>query len=73
LIDKYYIARLILRKNRKRIETLFFQLNDQFMIRRNYAKSFTGFASRILAKITALTTIQSINPCEENHINNLKN
>jgi len=28
------------RKTRKRIETLFSQLCDQFLIRRNYAKSF---------------------------------
>ncbi|NAW50465.1 transposase, partial [Elizabethkingia argentiflava] len=33
----------IFRKSRKRIETLFSQLCDQFMIRRNYAKSFDGF------------------------------
>ncbi len=32
-----------LRKSRKRIEMLFSQLCDQFMIRRNYAKSFDGF------------------------------
>jgi len=30
----------VFRKSRKRIETLFSQLCDQFMIRRNYAKSF---------------------------------
>ena len=50
----------IFRKSRKRIETLFSQLCDQFMIRRNYAKSFEGFKTRILSKITALTTIQYI-------------
>src|SRR5690606_20014841 len=33
----------IFRKSRKRIETLFSQLCDQFMIRRNYAKTFDGF------------------------------
>ena len=38
----------IFRKSRKRIETLFSQLCDQFMIRRNYAKSFDGFKNRIL-------------------------
>ncbi|NAW50038.1 transposase, partial [Elizabethkingia argentiflava] len=42
------------RKPRKRIETLFSQLCDQFMIRRNYAKSFDGFKNRILSKIMAL-------------------
>jgi len=51
----------ILKKIRKRIETVFSQLGDQFMIQRNYAKSFTGFKSRILAKITAFTTLQFLN------------
>jgi hypothetical protein len=36
----------IFRKSRKRIETLFSQLCDQFMIRRNYAESFQGFRVR---------------------------
>jgi hypothetical protein len=44
-----------LSKARKRIETLFSQFCDQLMIRRNYAKSFDGFSTRILSKITALT------------------
>ena len=51
----------IFRKKRKRIETLFSQLCYQFMIRRNYAKSFEGFKTRVLSKITALTVIQYIN------------
>ena len=50
----------IFRKKRKRIETLFSQLCDQFMIRRNYAKTFEGFKTRILSKITAVTIIQYI-------------
>ena len=63
----------IFRKKRKRIETLFSQLCDQFMIRRNYAKSFQGFKTRILAKITALTTIQYINKFVfDRNINNIK-
>ena len=63
----------IFRKSRKRIETLFSQLCDQFMIRRNYAKSFEGFKTRILAKITALTTIQYINRfIFGRNINNIK-
>ena len=63
----------IFRKKRKRIETLFSQLCDQFMIRRNYAKSFQGFKARILTKITALTTIQYINKFVFNrNINNIK-
>ncbi len=31
------------------------------MIQRNYAKSFTGFKSRILAKITGFTILQFLN------------
>lgn len=63
----------IFRKTRKRIETLFSQLCDQFMIRRNYAKSFDGFKTRILSKITTLTLIQYINKFHFNRpINNLK-
>lgn len=63
----------IFRKKRKRIETLFSQLCDQFMIRRNYAKTFDGFKTRVLAKITALTTIQYINKFVFNrNINNIK-
>ena len=50
-----------IRKARKRIETLFSQLCDQFMIRRNYAKSFHGLKTRVLSKITALTVLQYIN------------
>ena len=61
------------RKKRKRIETLFSQLCDQFKIRNNYAKSFSGFKTRILSKITALTVIQYINKVIFNrNINNLK-
>ena len=61
------------KKYRKRIETLFSQLCDQFMIRRNYAKTFEGFKTRILAKITALTVVQYINKTYFNrNINNLK-
>ena len=62
----------VIRKYRKRIETLFSQLCDQFMIRRNYAKSFLGFKTRILSKILTLTIIQTINRNQNRNINNLK-
>ncbi|MET3113326.1 hypothetical protein AAKU52_001048 [Pedobacter sp. CG_S7] len=63
----------IFKKSRKRIETLFSQLCDQFMIRRNYAKTFIGFKNRILTKITALTTIQYLNKFVfGRNINNIK-
>jgi len=57
---------------RKRIETLFSQLCDQFMIRRNYAKTFTGFARRLTTKIAALTFIQWDNVRSGNKMNNVK-
>ncbi|HHL31472.1 MAG TPA: IS982 family transposase, partial [Oceanospirillales bacterium] len=47
-------------------------LCDQFMTRINYAKTFEGFKSRILSKMTALTVIQFINHSENRNINNLK-
>ena len=48
-------------KARKRIETLFSQLCDQFMIIRNYANDTDGLFARILGKISALTILQYIN------------
>jgi len=63
----------VFRKFRKRIETLFSQLCDHFMIRRNYAKTFNGFKTRILSKITSLTIIQYINKfIFDRKTNNLK-
>lgn len=50
-----------LSRYRKRIETVFAQLCDQFMIQRNYAKSFMGFKTRIIAKIAGLTVLQFLN------------
>jgi len=44
--SRFYLSR----KRRKRIETLFSHLCDQFMICRNYAKSFHGFKTRIIIK-----------------------
>jgi hypothetical protein len=62
----------VLRKARKRIETLFSQLCDQFMIRRNYAKSFQGLSTRILSKLTTLTLIQWLNFRNGNQLNKIK-
>ena len=43
------------------------------MIKRNYAKTFEGFKTRILAKITALTLVQFINKfIFDRPINNIK-
>ncbi|MCQ2267887.1 MAG: hypothetical protein MJZ83_03320 [Bacteroidaceae bacterium] len=45
--------------------TVFSQLNDQFMLLRNYAKHQEGLFTRIINKISAFTVLQYIN-----HINN---
>ena len=63
----------LFKKKRKVIETLFSQLCDQFMIKRNYAKTFEGFKTRIISKIMATTVIQYINKfIFDRNINNLK-
>lgn len=70
----------VFRRSRKRIDhevapkaNTFFQLCDQFRIRQNFAKSFNGFKTRILSKITALTLIQYLNKFVFNRpINKLK-
>lgn len=62
----------VFRKARKRIETLFSQLCDQFMVRRNDAKSFQGLSARIISKVAALTMIRCFNQRNGNHLNNLK-
>ena len=49
------------KKVRKRIETVFSQLDGQFMLGRNYAKDIEGLFTRVLAKISALTVLQYIN------------
>lgn len=46
---------------RKRIETIFSQLNDQFLMIRNYAKQPQGLFTRVTAKVAALTVLQYVN------------
>jgi len=62
----------IFMKSRKRIETLFSQLCDQLMLKRNYAKTTKGLSVRILCKITAVTLLQYINYQNEKPLNHLK-
>jgi hypothetical protein len=63
----------IFKKGRKRIETLFSQMCDQFRIRNNYAKTFIGFKTRVLSKIMAITMIQHLNKFVFNRpVNKLK-
>lgn len=63
---------IIFKKVRKRIETLFAQLCDQFMLKRNYAKTLLGLSVRILSKITAVTLLQFINLKNDKPLNHLK-
>jgi len=39
----------------------FSQLCDQFMMQRNYARSFSGFKLGVLAKMVGLTVLQFLN------------
>jgi hypothetical protein len=63
---------VIFKRVRKRIETLFAQLCDQLMLKRNYAKSRAGLAIRLLCKITAVTMLQYINYSNNKPLNHLK-
>jgi hypothetical protein len=58
---KYVKQPVIFRKTRKRIETIFSQLCDFLSVQQNYAKTFEGLMTRILAKITSFTLIQFLN------------
>ena len=62
----------VFRRFRKRIETLFAQLCDQFMLKRNYAKTIAGLSVRILTKFTAVTCLQYINTNNNKPLNHLK-
>jgi len=71
--QKDYKAQFYLfRKSRKRVETLFSQLDDQFMLTRNYAKNIAGVFTRILTKIAATTALQYINKLNNRPIGQLK-
>jgi len=61
------------RRKRKRIETLISQLNGQFAMNVNLAKTLQGLIARISAKITAITMIQFLNLFVfKRNINNIK-
>ena len=62
----------IYRRVRKRIETLFAQLCDQFMLKRNYAKTVLGLSVRLLTKITGVTLLQFLNTQNNKPLNHLK-
>ena len=57
---------------RKQIEVVFSQLCDEFLIRRNYAKSFDGLHARITSKIAAKTFKQYWNYKNNKPLNQTK-
>ena len=62
----------MLRKVRKRIETNFSQLCDQFLFIQNYAKNVDGLFTRIIGKISAFTVLQYINKTDNKPIGQIK-
>ena len=59
-------------KARKRIETLFSQLTDQFLVIRNYAKKTNGLFARIIGEISVLTILQYVNFINNQPIGRIK-
>jgi hypothetical protein len=59
-------------KTRKIIETVFSQLEDQFLMKRNYAKSFLGYHTRMTSKIAAHTMLQYLNFLANRPLNRIK-
>lgn len=57
---------------RRRVETVFSQLCDQMMLKRNYAKSFVGLRARLIAKVTSVTLLQYLNEQNDRPINHIK-
>ena len=57
---------------RKRIETVFSQLGDQFMTIRNYAKQPCGLFTRMAAKVSAFTMLQYFNLINHRPIGQVK-
>jgi hypothetical protein len=60
------------RYQRKRIETLNSQLDDQMMIHRNYAKTLTGLLTRITTKVAAVAVLQMVNYQNKKPLNHIK-
>lgn len=62
----------VFKKSRRRIETVFSQLSDQMMLKRNYAKSFNGLRTRIIAKVASVTFLQYLNNQNNRPLNHIK-
>jgi hypothetical protein len=48
-------------RRRRRIEVTFSQLCDQFKLKKNYAKTFSGLYTRIVSKLAAIAVLQWVN------------
>jgi hypothetical protein len=57
---------------RKRIETIFSQLNDNLMMIRNYAKQSCGLFTRMAGEIAAMTFMQYVNFVNHRPIGHIK-
>jgi len=62
----------VFKNARRRVETVFSQLSDQMMLKRNYAKSFNGLRARIIAKVASVTFLQYLNKQNDRPMNHIK-
>ena len=62
----------IFKRARNRIETLFSQMCDQLMLKRNYAKTRAGLAVCLICKISAVTILKFVNFLNNKPLNHLK-
>ncbi len=60
------------KSTRRRIGVVFAQLCDQMMLKRNYAKTFEGLKTRVMAKVAAVTVLQYINHLNGKPLNHIK-
>ncbi|MDR9364843.1 MAG: transposase, partial [Balneolaceae bacterium] len=62
----------VFKNARRRVETVFSQLSDQMMLKRNYAKTFHGLRARIITKVASVTFLQYLNKQNDRPINHIK-
>ena len=60
------------RKTRKIIESLFSQLCDQQLLKRNYAKTCDGLFARIISKIASVSILKAINSLASKPLGRIK-
>ncbi len=60
------------KSTRRRSEAVFAQLCDQMLPKRNYAKTFKGLRTRVMAKVAAVTVLQYTNHLNGKPLNHIK-